>query len=269
MARTGDRSSKPMKTAKLKAIVLLLSIAALLTVLMVQHQRLRSARLEYADLLIASSKNYALPAKAEKGAAPATERDELERLRREVIELANLRAKRDEMNRQEAEFQAMAVPPPPPPVPEGKGKPLLASIALTDTPASDRSTPIGALHQLILATQRGDEQLLDTLRAPGTPSELDDGSDLDPSSPLHEVVRYNKAQLRLRDQDALEGATTVNLTNQRDLPDGRITLSFGFEWAEGKGNGRPPGAEALLRKVDDQWFFESLKLKGSTISHNP
>ena len=261
MASTGDRSSKLMKTSRLKATIVLGSISALLTVLMVQHQHLHSARLEHADLLIASSKNNTTSDRAGKLPTAATERDELERLRREVNELTNLRAKRDEMNRKEAEFQAMVVPPPPPPVPEGKVKPLLASIVLTETPASDRSTPIAALHQLILATQRGDEQLLDTLRAPGTPSELDDGSDLDPASPLHEVVRYNKAQFRLRDQDALEGATTVNLTNQRDLPDGRIALSFGFGWADGSGKGRPPGAEALLRKVEGQWFFESLKLK--------
>ena len=131
-----------MKTSKLKATILLLSSAALLTVLLVQHQRLHSVRLEYADLLIASSKNHAMSSQTKKYAASATERDELERLRREVNELTNLRTKRDEINRQEAEFQAMVVPPPPPKVPEGKVKPLLASIALTDAPAPDRSTPI-------------------------------------------------------------------------------------------------------------------------------
>jgi hypothetical protein len=261
MAGTRDRSSKLMKISTLKATIVCGAIAGLLILLRVQHERLNSARLEYADLLIASSRNNPMSDRAGRLPTSSTERDELGRLRREVNELTNLRAKRDEINRNEAEFQAMVVPPPPPPVPEGKVKPLLASIALTDSPALDRSTPTAALHQLILATQRGDEQLLDTLRAPGTPSELDDGSDLDPASPLHEVVRYNQAQFRLRDQDALEGATTVNLTNQRDLPDGRIALSFGFEWAEGRGNGRPRGAEALLRKVDGQWFFESLKLK--------
>jgi len=257
-----------MKTSKLKATIWLLSSAALLSILVAHHQGLHSARLEHADLLIASSKNNTTYDRAGKLSTSARERDELERLRREVNELTNLRAERNEMNRKEAEFQAMVVPRPPPPVPEGKVKPLIASIALTDTPASDRSTPIAALHQLILATQRGDEQLLGALRAPGTPSELDDGSDLDPASPLHEVVRYNKAQFRLHDQDALEGATTVNLTNERDLPDGRVELSFGFGWVEGGDKGRPMGAEALLRNVDGQWFFESLKLKERTIVHN-
>lgn len=257
-----------MKTTKLKVTTMLLCIAALLAILMLQHQRLHSARLEHADLLIASSRKNFASDKVGKPPTSATERDELARLRKELNELTNLRAKRDDMNRKEAEFQAMVVPPPPPPVPEGKVKPLLATIALANIPVSDRTTPIATLHQLILATQRGDEQLLGTLRAPGTPSEVDDGSDLDPASPLHEVIRYNKAQLRLRDQDILEGATIVNLTNQRDLPDGRIELSFGFGWAEGRGAGRPAGAEALLRKVDDQWFFESLKFRQQTISHN-
>lgn len=258
-----------MKTSRFKYMIGFLSIATLLTLLIVQRQRLHAARLEHADLLVVLSRNHTPSDRAKRPSTPATERDELERLRRERKELTTLRAKRDEMNRAEAEFQAMVVPPPPPVVPEGKVRPLLDSIALKDAPPSDRSTPIAAVHGLILAAQRGDKKLLSAMRAPGAPSEVEDGADLDPASPLQEAVRYNKAQMVLRDQDALEGATTVNLTHQRDLPDGRIALSFGFEWEEGKGKGRSSGAEALLRKVDGQWCVESFKLKERMVSSRP
>ena len=258
-----------MNRSQLKASSLFICSAALLSLLVVQHQRLHCARLEHADLLIAASKNNPPSARTGSVSASAMERDELERLRSEGNELRNLRAKRDEMNRKAVEFQARVVPPPPAPVPEGKVKPLLASITLTEAPPSDRSTPMAALHQLILATQRGDARLLAMLRAPGAPTEGEDGADLHPASPLQEVLRYNQAQLRLRDQDVLEDATTVNLMSQRDLPDGRVELSFGFGWGKGGDKGRPLGAEALLRNVEGQWFFESLKMRPRTIAHNP
>jgi hypothetical protein len=212
----------------------------------------RRARLELAELLITASRP-ALPTTGVR----IPERTELDRLRSEQDELLRLRAKRDAMDRKEAAFQAIVVPPPSPlPVP-GIIKPLVATLALTNPPVVDRSTPVGTLQEWIWATKHADATSLASLRPPGMPPAGDDGSDLDPASPLHELIRYTQAAARLRNQDDLEGVANVNLTQQREVADDRIVLTFNFEAGEGRSKGLPSGGEVSLRKVAGLWYVES------------
>jgi len=254
-----------MKIAHQKTAFLLSGCAALTIILMVQYRALRAARLELAELLITASR----PAPAALAAVRIPERTELGRLRNEQDELLRLRAKRDEMDRKEAAFRATVVPPPPPLPLEGVVKPLAATLTLARPPVADRSTPVGTLHEWIWATKQADATSLAALRPPGMPPAGDDGSDLDPASPLHELIRYTQAAARLRNKDDLEGVASVNLTQQREVAEDRIVLTFGFEAGEGRAKGLPSGGEASLRKVADQWYVESWEPASTSVSIQP